>query len=119
MIHRYMSTPGNTAKLETAHRQHKEVRPWLEANLQCISQHTTESSFYLLCQPAINDMHLCSDLDFIHFADVSTVYKSGHCVNDLCVYFNHELSKVDKWLCANKLSLNTNKSTFCVFTNRY
>ena len=28
-------------------------------------------------------MHLCSDLDFIHFADDSTVYKSGHCINDL------------------------------------
>ena len=67
----------------------------------------------------VNDMHLCSDLDFIHFADDSTVYKSEHCINDLCVYFNHELSKVDKWLCANKLSLNTSKSTFCVFTNIY
>ena len=27
-----------------AYRQHKEVRPWLGANLQCISWHTTESA---------------------------------------------------------------------------
>ena len=40
--------------LHTAtYRQHKEVRPWLGANLQCISQHTTESAFYPLCQPGI------------------------------------------------------------------
>ena len=43
-----MSTPGNTAKLGATRaatdRQHKEVRPWLGANLECISQHTTESA---------------------------------------------------------------------------
>ena len=48
MYDTYMSTPGNTAKLGTAHtatyRQHKEAHPWLEANLQCISLHTTESA---------------------------------------------------------------------------
>ena len=69
----------------------------------------------------VNDMHLCSDLEFIHFAYGSTVYKSGHCINDLCVYFNHELSKVDKWLCANKLSVEPSKckSTYSLFTNKY
>ena len=43
----YMSTPGNTAKLgphTATYKQHKVVRPWLGANLQCISQHTTESA---------------------------------------------------------------------------
>ena len=34
MYDTYMSTPGNTAK----------SRAWLGANLQCISQHTTESA---------------------------------------------------------------------------
>ena len=64
-------------------------------------------------------MRLCSDLDFIHLADDSTVYKSGHYINDLCVYFNNELSKVNKWRCANKLLLNTSKSIFSVFTNKF
>ena len=57
MYDTHMSTPGNTAKLGTAntgtYRQHKEVRPWLEANLQCISLQTTESALYPLCQPGI------------------------------------------------------------------
>ena len=39
-IYEYMNTPGNTATC----RQHKVVCPWLGANLQCISQHTTESA---------------------------------------------------------------------------
>ena len=38
----YMSAPG---------RQHKEVRPWLGANLQCISQHTLSQLINQLCQP--------------------------------------------------------------------
>ena len=29
------------------------IRPWLGANLQCISQHSTESALYPLCQPGI------------------------------------------------------------------
>ena len=56
MYDTYMSTPGNTAKLEpytATYRQHKEVRPWLGANLQSISQHETESALYSLCQPGI------------------------------------------------------------------
>ena len=56
MYDTHMSTPGNTAKQElhtAAYRQHKEVRPWLGANLQCINQHTTESALYPLCQPGI------------------------------------------------------------------
>ena len=43
----YMSTPGNTAKLGTAHsniQTAQSSQPWLGANLQCISQHTTESA---------------------------------------------------------------------------
>ena len=50
MYDTYMSTPGNTAKLGATTQQHtdstiKVVRPWLGANLQCISQHTTESAY--------------------------------------------------------------------------
>ena len=41
----YMSTPVNTAKLGATYRQHKVVCPWLGANLQCISQRTTESAY--------------------------------------------------------------------------
>ena len=61
MYDTHMSTPGITAKLGATHsniyRQHKEVRPWLGANLQCISQHTTESALYPLCQPGIESIN--------------------------------------------------------------
>ena len=47
MYDTYMSTLGNSAKLRAiphtaTYRQHKVIRPWFGANLQCISQHTTE-----------------------------------------------------------------------------
>ena len=42
MCDEYMSTPGNTAKpraiYAATYRLHKVARPWLGANLQCISQ---------------------------------------------------------------------------------
>ena len=49
MYDTYMSTPGNTAKLGAIHSniQTAQVdRPWLGADLHCISQHTTESALY-------------------------------------------------------------------------
>ena len=58
MYDTYMSTPGNTAKLGATYRQHKEVRPWLGANLLCISQHETESALYPLCQPGIKRIYI-------------------------------------------------------------
>ena len=65
-------------------------------------------------------MHFCPDLDIIHFTYDSTVYKfRQYCINDLWVYFNHELSKVDMLLCATKLSIEPSKYTFCVFTITY
>ena len=42
--------------LTATYRQHKEVRPWLGANLQCISQHTTESAHYP-ATPARHNFH--------------------------------------------------------------
>ena len=55
----------------------------------------------------------------IPFADDSTVFKTlktGNNVNHLCNDVNHKLVKLDRWLCANKLSLNVNKSAYsCSF----
>ena len=66
----------------------------------------------------INDMHRCADLNFIHFADDSTVFKTGTDVNHLCNEVNHELVKLDRWIFVNKLSLNVNKSAHTNFTNK-
>jgi len=66
----------------------------------------------------INDMNRCSDLNFVHFADDSTVFYTGDSINELCLFFNNELLKIDSWLCANKLSLNVNKSSFTIFSTK-
>ena len=59
-----MSTPGNTAKLGATHsniqtaQRGPSLTPWLGANLQCISQHTTESALYSLCQPGMRSSEI-------------------------------------------------------------
>ena len=64
MYDTYMSTPGNTAKLGATHsniqtaQRGPSLTPWLGANLQCISQHTTESALYSLCQPGMRSSEI-------------------------------------------------------------
>ena len=58
-------------------------------------------------------------LSILHMTEPSINLDNTYCINDLWVYFNHELSKVDKLLCATKLSIEPSKSTFCVFTITY
>ena len=35
----------------------------------------------------INDMNLCSNLNFVHFADDSTVFYASDSINELCAFF--------------------------------
>ena len=63
-------------------------------------------------------MNLCSSLDFVHFADNSTVYAQGPNIQDLSTKVNGELLRIDRWLSANRLSLNVSKSYFTIFTNK-
>ena len=65
----------------------------------------------------INDMNLCSNLNFVHFADDSTVFYASDSINELCAFFNEELNEIDTWLCANKVSLNVSKSSYTIFSN--
>jgi len=63
----------------------------------------------------INDMSKCSDkLNFVHFADDTTVFCSGDGIIDVASNVNRELSFVSEWLKANRLSLNIGKTTFMV-----
>ena len=73
----------------------------------------------------INDLHkVSSSFDFILYADDSTL-KSTLCVfNDnlnntiITDKINKELDKIQKWLTANKLSLNVDKTKMMVFHNK-
>ena len=64
----------------------------------------------------INDFHNCSkQLDFHLFADDANSFFKHKNINILESNVNNELSKVHSWLCANKLSLNIDKSNFLLF----
>ena len=67
----------------------------------------------------INDMHRCSDkLSFIHFADDTTLYMSGDNLDTLCRDINVELRRVSNWLRSNRLSLNTDKTKYMIFSHK-
>ena len=64
-------------------------------------------------------MHRSSEkLNFVHFSDDTTVYMSGCDLNQLCEEVSIELGKVEKWMKANRLSLNVQKTSFMDFTHR-
>ena len=61
----------------------------------------------------VNDFSRASDLLFsILFADDTTVLIEGHEYPKLIETLNEELCKVDKWLQANKLTLNIRKTHY-------
>ncbi len=62
----------------------------------------------------INDFYKCSEL-FDHFADDSNLFYENEDLLDLESNINRELANVHVWLCANKLSLNIEKSNFVIF----
>ena len=64
----------------------------------------------------INDFASCSELlDFHLFADDSNLFYKHKNISIVQSHLNNELSKIHLWLCANKLSLNIEKSNFVLF----
>ena len=54
----------------------------------------------------------------IHYADDTTLFSKSNNLDDLIDITNTELVKMDKWVCANKLSLNINKAAFPVCSTK-
>ena len=68
---------------------------------------------FLLC---INDLpNSSSKLSFYLFADDTNIYFESSSVKQLQKVVNKELKHVKKWLDANKLALNMNKTNFIIF----
>ena len=68
----------------------------------------------------MNDITLASDtLQYILFADDTSIFLSGNNLQRLVANFNIELEKIAQWLNANKLILNINKTNYMVFTNKH
>ena len=63
----------------------------------------------------INDIHNSTSLLIICFADDTTCIYSSPNIHDLYDNMNQELWKIDIWLRANRLCLNTSKSKYMLF----
>jgi hypothetical protein len=64
----------------------------------------------------INDMkNTTSDLDIYLFGDDSNLFCSDKSLSRLETRVNAQLSEVYRWLCANRLSLNIEKSNYIIF----
>ena len=57
-------------------------------------------------------------LKFINFVDDTTVYSVGSNMNEMYDVQAAELLRVGKWLHANRLSLNIDKISYMIVTNR-
>ena len=67
----------------------------------------------------INDMcNVSTLLKPILFADDTNLFYSGKDIDELCSVVSIELDKLCVWFQVNKLSLNTSKTNFMIFTNR-
>ena len=67
----------------------------------------------------INDLPAVSDIVLpIIFADDTNVFLKGRCIENMIGVMNTELEKIYKWLNANKLSLNINKTQYMIFHSR-
>lgn len=49
------------------------------------------------------------------FADDTMLYVTGNDLSHMKRTINSDLNQIFEWLCANKLSINTTKSKFCIF----
>ena len=64
-------------------------------------------------------MHRASDkFKFIHFADDTTIYMTDRNLQRLTETACEELSKIDEWLKANRLSLNVDKTHYMMLTHK-
>ena len=54
----------------------------------------------------------------IHYADDTTLFSKVNNLDDLIDFTNTELVKLDKWVCAHKLSVNINKAAFSVCSTK-
>jgi len=103
---------------------------YFERRLQCVSCNGSLSALRdvkfgvpqgsnlgpLLFLIYINDLHnvsLC--LYFILFADDTNVFFSNHSIDTLFQIVNEELSRIADWFCANRLTINLDKTNYILF----
>ena len=94
------------------HAKHSTLHVILSITDQIQTAVETAALLFLLY---INDMkNTTSDLDIHLFADDSNLFCSDKSLSRLETRVNAQLSEVYRWLCANKLSLNIEKSNYII-----
>jgi hypothetical protein len=63
----------------------------------------------------VNDVFNCCDEPLFLFADYTDSFVSSTSVDDLFVKANRVLQSIFSWCCANKLSINSAKTSFIIF----
>lgn len=64
----------------------------------------------------INDFHNCLSSGVAqHFADDTAIVFNGLAIKKMKLMMSREISKIDDWLCANRLSLNAAKTEIILF----
>ena len=67
----------------------------------------------------INDLINASKIfDVVLYADDATLLYSDSCINNLFNVVNNELNNIFQWTCANKLSLNIDKTKYMVISTK-
>ena len=66
--------------------------------------------FLIYMNDICNSSHI---LQYILFADDTSLFLSDYNIESLIIHFNREIIKINSWLISNKLILNINKTHYC------
>lgn len=68
----------------------------------------------------INDMmNSFANINCIQFADDTTLFLTGNDLPIMCTTMSDSLTEVSKWLIANRLSLNIDKTKYIIFSQKF
>ena len=67
----------------------------------------------------VNDIQTATDSLILSFADDTSMIVNNSDINTLYANANREIAKLYNWFCANKLSLNANKTKYMIIRSPY
>ena len=120
---KHLGVRGNAYKLIESYLSNRKQRVFYNGQYSepiCIKYGVPQGSVMgpLLFSIYLNDvLNVCNNLDLSLFADDKAGVISDNCTASLIRKLNNELSLLYKWVLANKLSLNMDKTVFMIFSH--